>query len=329
MITSRQEKILKLIIDRYIKDPIPVGSKALSKILNCSSATIRNEMGALEEKGLIEKTHTSSGRVPSAKGYRYYVDNLMDDKKMKEEDKKKLEIVLSNGELALSDVISKSLQLISDITNYTTIALGTSAHDNNLKQIEVVPLDTDSMIVIIVTDKGHVEHKNLKLDNVEPSDIKKTVNLINTLIVGTPIDEISKKLEFEIKPIIGNYVVQHKKLYNAVYNVFNDYTHEDVNIVGRNKILEQPEFTTDVNRIKEVYNKLESKEFLQKIEQDSDNNITVYIGDESGIENDVTVIKTKFKRNNEEGTIAIIGPKRMDYDRVMSMLEYMKENIER
>ena len=329
MITSRQEKILKLIIDRYIKDPIPVGSKALSKILNCSSATIRNEMGALEDKGLIEKTHTSSGRVPSAKGYRYYVDNLMDDKKMKEEDKKKLEIVLSNGELALSDVISKSLQLISDITNYTTIALGTSAHDNNLKQIEVVPLDTDSMIVIIVTDKGHVEHKNLKLSNVEPSDIKKTVNLINTLIVGTPIDEISKKLEFEIKPIIGNYVVQHEKLYNAFYNVFNDYTHEDVNIVGRNKILEQPEFTTDVNRIKEVYNKLESKEFLQKIEQDSDNNITVYIGDESGIENDVTVIKTKFKRNNEEGTIAIIGPKRMDYDRVMSMLEYMKENIER
>lgn len=329
MITSRQEKILKLIIDRYIKDPIPVGSKALSKILNCSSATIRNEMGALEDKGLIEKTHTSSGRVPSAKGYRYYVDNLMDDKKMKEEDKKKLEIVLSNGELALSDVISKSLQLISDITNYTTIALGTSAHDNNLKQIEVVPLDTDSMIVIIVTDKGHVEHKNLKLSNVESSDIKKTVNLINTLIVGTPIDEISKKLEFEIKPIIGNYVVQHEKLYNAFYNVFNDYTHEDVNIVGRNKILEQPEFTTDVNRIKEVYNKLESKEFLQKIEQDSDNNITVYIGDESGIENDVTVIKTKFKRNNEEGTIAIIGPKRMDYDRVMSMLEYMKENIER
>ena len=329
MITSRQEKILKLIIDRYIKDPIPVGSKALSKILNCSSATIRNEMGALEEKGLIEKTHTSSGRVPSAKGYRYYVDNLMDDKKMKEEDKKKLEIVLSNGELALSDVISKSLQLISDITNYTTIALGTSAHDNNLKQIEVVPIDTDSMIVIIVTDKGHVEHKNIKLPNVEPSDIKKTVNLINTLIVGTPIDEISKKLEFEIKPIIGNYVVQHEKLYNAFYNVFNDYTHEDVNIVGRNKILEQPEFTTDVNRIKEVYNKLESKEFLQKIEQDSDNNITVYIGDESGIENDVTVIKTKFKRNNEEGTIAIIGPKRMDYDRVMSMLEYMKENIER
>ena len=329
MITSRQEKILKLIIDRYIKDPIPVGSKGLSKILNCSSATIRNDMGALEEKGLIEKTHTSSGRVPSAKGYRYYVDNLMDAKKMKEEDKKKLEIVLSNGELALSDVISKSLQLISDITNYTTIALGTSAHDNNLKQIEVVPIDTDSMIVIIVTDKGHVEHKKLKLANVEPSDIKKTVNLINTLIVGTPIDEISKKLEFEIKPIIGNYVVQHEKLYNAFYNVFNDYTHEDVNIVGRNKILEQPEFTTDVNRIKEVYNKLESKEFLQKIEQDSDNNITVYIGDESGIENDVTVIKTKFKRNNEEGTIAIIGPKRMDYDRVMSMLEYMKENIER
>ena len=329
MITSRQEKILKLIIDRYIKDPIPVGSKALSKILNCSSATIRNEMGALEEKGLIEKTHTSSGRVPSAKGYRYYVDNLMDDKKMKEEDKKKLEIVLSNGELALSDVISKSLQLISDITNYTTIALGTSAHDNNLKQIEVVPIDNDSMIVIIVTDKGHVEHKNIRLEDVSMDEVKKTVGLINNLISGTPIDEVSKKLEFEIKPIIGKYVKQHEQLYNAFYHVFSDFTNQEVNIMGRHKMLEQPEFSSNIDKIKSVYTKLENNEFLKNIEEDDDNNIKVYIGNENNIDSDVTVIKTKFKNGNDEGTIAIIGPKRMEYDRVVGLLEYMKENIER
>lgn len=329
MITTRQEKVLKLIIDRYIKDPVPVGSKALSKILKCSSATVRNEMQTLEEQGLLEKTHTSSGRIPSEAGYRYYVDNLMKPKEMNADDMMKLNIVLKNQQLALNDVISKSLQIISDITNYTTIALGSSSHNNLLKQIEVVPLDEEAFIVIIVTDKGYVEHKNLRLKEVSLDDIKKTVNLINTLIVGTPIDEVNKKLEFEIKPIIGNYVMQHEKIYEAFYNVFNDFTKEDVNIVGRHKILDQPEFTTNVGRIKEIYNKLEDKEFLQKIEEDDDNNIKVFIGDETGIEKDVTVIRTKFKKGNEEGTIAIVGPKRMDYDRVLSMLEYLKENIER
>jgi heat-inducible transcriptional repressor len=329
MITTRQEKVLKLIIDRYIKDPVPVGSKALSKILKCSSATVRNEMQTLEEQGLLEKTHTSSGRIPSEAGYRYYVDNLMKPKEMNAEDMMKLNIVLKNKQLALNDVISKSLQIISDITNYTTIALGTSSHNNLLKQIEVVPLDTESFIVIIITDKGYVEHKQLRLNEVSLDDIKKTVNLINTLIVGTPIDEINRKLEFEIKPIIGNYVMQHEKIYEAFYNVFNDFTKEDVNIVGRHKILDQPEFTTNIQRIKDIYNKLEDKEFLQKIEEDDDNNIKVFIGDETGIEKDVTVIRTKFKKGNEEGTIAIVGPKRMDYDRVLSMLEYLKENIER
>ena len=286
-------------------------------------------MAALEEANLIEKTHTSSGRVPSEAGYRYYVDNLMEAKKMNAEDMMKLQIVLQNKQLALSDVISKSLQLISDMTNYTTISLGSKSHDNLLKQIEVVPIDNNSLIVLIVTDKGHVEHKNIKLEDVDSNDIKKTVNLINTLIVGTPIDEINKKLEFEIKPIIGNYVVQHEKLYNAFYNVFNDFNKDEVNIVGREKILEQPEFTTNIERIKEVYGRLDSPDFLQKIEEDDDNNIKVYIGDETGIEKDVTVIKTTFKKGNEEGTIAIVGPKRMDYDRVLSMLEYMKKNIER
>ncbi len=329
MITTRQEKILKLIIDRYIKDPVPVGSKALSKILKCSSATVRNEMQTLEENGYLEKTHTSSGRVPSEAGYRYYVDNLMKPKEMNADDMMKLNIVLKNQQLALNDVISKSLQIISDITNYTTIALGSSSHNNLLKQIEVVPLDTESFIVIIITDKGYVEHKNVRLHEVSIEDIKKTVNLINTLIVGTPIDEINRKLEFEIKPIIGNYVMQHEKIYEAFYNVFNEFTKDEVNIVGRNKILEQPEFTTNVSRIKDIYNKLEDKEFLQRIEEDEDNNIKVFIGDETGIEKDVTVIRTKFKKGNEEGTIAIVGPKRMEYDRVLSMLEYLKENIER
>ena len=213
--------------------------------------------------------------------------------------------------------------------NYTTVVLGSTSHENLLKQIEVVPIDDVSIIVIIVTDKGHVEHKNIKLYDVQLSEVKKTVGLINNLIAGTPIDEVSNKLEFEIKPIIGNYVKQHEQLYNAFYHVFNDFTNHEVSIVGRNKILEQPEFSSNIEKIKTVFNKLESSDLLQGIEEDDDNNIKVYIGNENNIDSDVTVIKTKFKQGDEEGTIAIVGPKRMEYDRVVGLLEYMKDNIER
>ena len=329
MLTKRQNKILKLIVDRYIKEPIPVGSKVISKELNCSSATVRNEMGELEKLGLLEKTHTSSGRVPSEAGYRYYVDNLMELKKMNAEDMLKLQIVFKNQQLALSDVITKSLQVISDMMNYTTVVLGSKSHENNLKQVEAIPIDEENLTVIIVTDRGHVEHKNIRLQEVSLEDVQKTVGLINNLISGTPIDEVSKKLEFEIKPIIGNYVKQHEQLYNAFYHVFTDFTNQEVNIMGRHKMLEQPEFSSNVEKIKSVYNKLEDNEFLKNIEEDDDNNIKVYIGNENNIDSDVTVIKTKYKKGNEEGTIAIIGPKRMEYDRVVGLLEYMKENIER
>ena len=329
MLTERQSKMLKLIVERYIKEPTPVGSKVISKALDCSSATIRNEMAILEDLGLLEKTHTSSGRIPSEKGYRYYVDNLMELKKMNAEDMLKLQIVFRNQQLALSDVITKSLQVISDMMNYTTVVLGSTSHENLLKQIEVVPIDDVSIIVIIVTDKGHVEHKSIKLQDVPLEEVKKTVGLINNLISGTPIDEVSTKLEYEVKPIIGNYVKQHEQLYNAFYHVFNDFTNQEVNIVGRHKILEQPEFSSNIEKIKTVFNKLEDRETLRSIEEDGDNNIKVYIGNENNIDSDVTVIKTKFKSKDEEGTIAIIGPKRMEYDRVVGMLEYMKENIER
>jgi heat-inducible transcriptional repressor len=329
MLTDRQNRLLKLIVEKYVKNPVPVGSKSISKTMKCSSATIRNEMGILEDKGLLEKTHTSSGRVPSEAGYRYYVDNLMELKKMNADDMLKLQIVFKNQQLALSDVITKSLQVISDMTNYTTVVLGSTSHENLLKQIEVVPIDEESMIVIIVTDRGHVEHKNITLKNVALDDVKKTVNLINNLISGTPIDEVSSKLEFEIKPIIGKYVKQHEQLYNAFYHVFTDFTNQEVNVVGRGKMLEQPEFSSNIETVKNVFNKLEDKELLKKVEEDADNNIKVYIGNENHIDSDVTVIKTKFKRGKQEGTIAIIGPKRMEYERVVNMLEYLKKNIER
>ena len=327
MLSDRKKKLLKLIVESYIRQAKPVSSNQLCKKLKCSSATIRSEMASLEEEGYLEKTHTSSGRIPSEDGYRYYVDNLMEPKKMNGEDMLKLQIIFHNQSLEMNDCITKSLQVISDMTSYTAVVLGKTSHENLLKEVRAVPLSSNQLIVIVVTDKGKLEHKTITLSDVSMDDIKKMIDLINNLIIGTPIDEVSSKLEFEIKPIIGKYVKQHEQLYNAIYNVFTDITNPDINVVGRAKFLEQPEFD-NIDKIKDLFKKLDDEFLLQEIKKDDSNNIEVYIGSENKLDDDVAVIKTNFKTNSDEGTLAIIGPKRMEYSRVMSLLKYMKENIE-
>jgi len=327
MLTNRQEEILKLIVTEYIKLAKPVGSKLLCDRLNCSSATIRNEMQELEEMGLLEKTHTSSGRVPSEAGYRYYVDNLMELKELNGEDVFKLQTVFKNTQLELSDVLSKSLELISDMTSYTSVVLDKKSHENKLKEISIVPASDKLVVVIVVTDQGYVEHKNIEIEGVSLEEVKKTVKLINDLIVGTPIDEVSAKLEFEIKPIIGRYVKQHEMLYNAFYDVFTDISSKNVSVVGKNNILKHQEFNS-LEKVEDLFTKLDDKEMLSSIEE-SNNDINIYIGHENKMDPDVTVIKTNYKTNKDSGTIAIIGPKRMEYDKVVNLLDYIKKQIER
>ncbi len=327
MLTKRQEEILKLIVTEYIKLAKPVGSKLLCDKLNCSSATIRNEMQELEEMGLLEKTHTSSGRVPSEAGYRYYVDNLMELKELNGEEVFKLQTVFSNRQLELSDAVSKSLELISDMTSYTSVVLDTKSHENKLKEISVVPVDSNIVVVIVVTDQGYVEHKNIEITGISLEEIKKTVNLINDLIVGTPIDEVSAKLEFEIKPVIGRYVKQHEILYNAFYDVFTDISSKNINVVGKNNILKHQEFN-NLSKVEDLFAKLDDEEMLQNMEEEN-NDINIYIGHENKMDPDVTVIKTNYKTNKDSGTIAIIGPKRMEYDKVVNLLDYIKKQIER
>lgn len=327
MLTTRQEKILELIVREYVKNVTPVGSKLICDELKCSSATVRNEMAMLEDLGLLEKTHISSGRVPSEKGYRYYVDNIMKPKELSGDDLLKLQLIYDNKKLAVDQYIKKSLEIVASITDYTSLVLGTKSNENKLKKVEVMPINNSNCIALVVTDKGHVEHKSMYIDDVPLRDIEKTVELINKLLVGTPIDEINKKLEFEVKPIIEQYVKQHEAIYNAFYNVFNDFTlKNDVSFVGRTNILNQPEFS-NVDKIKNIFNKLDDRDVLESVSE-SDNDINIYIGKESKLDDDVTIIKTKYKSGIDEGTIAIIGPKRMEYERVVNMLEYIKNNIE-
>ena len=325
MLSERKENVLKLIVEEYIKTIKPVGSKNICEVLNCSSATIRNEMQALEEEGYLEKTHTSSGRVPSEKGYRYYVDHLMKPKEMNGQEVLNLQKIFNNTQLELTDSISKSLQIISDMTNYTAVILDNKSSENKLKQVEVIPINDENVIAIVVTDTGHVENKTINIKGSNLEEVRKIVELINKMIVGTPINEVSSKLEFEIKPIISNYIMNYETIYNAFYNAFNNFKSDnEVFVRGKNKIYELPEFN-EVDKIKKIVNKLD-EETLSKIEEDSEG-INIYIGKENELDEDLTIVKTKVKIDGQEKTLAIVGPKRMEYERVVSLLDYIKKNL--
>ena len=174
------------------------------------------------------------------------------------------------------------------------------------------------------------ENKTIPInENISVDEIKKMVDLINNLLVGTLIDEVNKKLEFEIKPIIGKYIKQQEAIYNMFYNAFNEIASrkENYHFSGKSNILRAPEFN-DVDKIRSIVAKFEDGTVVNNIEETS-NGINVYIGEETNIDNDVTVIKTRYVVNGNEGTIAIVGPKRMDYEKVVSMLDFIKKEIEK
>lgn len=325
---ERQRELLKEIVESYIKSVKPVGSQALCKKFKLSSATIRNEMAALEKLGYIEKNHVSSGRVPSERGYKYYVEHLMKPKELNGEEMLKLQTIFHNQQLQVSDAIAKCMEIIADITNYTSVVLGKSSNDNNLQQVNIIPLDNNQIIALVCTNKGIVENKKFKIpENIFVEELVKTCEIINKMLIGTPIDEVSQRLEYDIKPIISKTINQYEKVYEIFYDAFNDFAKNSSNVYfsGKTNILKQPEYD-NIEEIKRIVNKFEDESLVRKIESKSEG-INVYIGEESEFDPNVTVIKSKYNINGEEGTIAIVGPKRMEYDRVIGLLEYINEEL--
>ena len=328
---DRKKELLKEIVENYVKTVKPVGSKSLCKKLNCSSATIRNEMAVLENMGYIEKNHISSGRIPSELGYRYYVENLMKPKDLTGEDMLKLQTIFSNTELQVSDAVTKCMEIISDLTNYTSVVLGKNSNDNLLQQINIITLTPNKVVAIVCTDKGIVENKQFMLPiDTDVSEIVRTSEMINKMLVGTPINKVAEKLEFEIKPVIAKHIKNYETVYNIFYDAFNDFLLHNTNIhvSGRVNLLKEPEYD-NTEDIKRIASKLEDESFKEMVSSiDGSEELQIYIGEETNFDDNVTVIKRKYKSGGEEGTIAIIGPKRMEYERVVSLLNYMVDKIE-
>jgi len=325
---ERKNSLLKAIVESYINTVKPVGSKALCNKFKLSSATIRNEMAALEKLGYLEKNHISSGRIPSEKGYKYYVDKLMKPKELNGEEVLKLQTIFKNS-LRISDAIKECMEIISDVTNYTSVILGKNSKENTLKQVNIIPLDGNRVVALVCTNKGIVENKIFSISNdINIDEVVKVSEIVNKMLIGTPIDEVSERLEFEIKPIISKTIKQYERVYQMFYEAFNNFTRNssNINLIGTDNILNQPEYS-NIEEVKRIVSKLENDELVEQIKETRDG-INIYIGKETEFDPDVTIIKSKYKINGEEGTIAIVGPKRMEYDKVVGLLEYINKEIE-
>ncbi len=326
---SRRERILKYIVEEFIKTANPIGSQTLIKQYNLpySSATVRNEMLALEIEGYLEKPHTSAGRIPSSKGYRYYIDNLR-EKTLDNDFKNQIQTVISNRTMQLEEVIKHSCEILSQMTNLTSIVLGPDAHYEHLTKIQLIPISEATAVCVFVTDRGYVEHRTFNIpNNVELKDMENCVEILNNRLTGTPILEVVEKINL-LKPIIEDKVQQHEILFKSFMEAFLSFTTERVAVYGKENIYEMPEFTNDINKLKTLIKLLEKDEIWKNLS--NRDGVVVKIGTENtiGALKDASVITTTINvGGNEKGTIALIGPTRMDYDRVIEAVNFVSQKI--
>ena len=192
-----------------------------------------------------------------------------------------------------------------------------------------MPLPDNRVVAVVCTNKGIVENKQFTIPkSISINELVKTSEIINKMLVGTPIDEVSQRLEFDIKPIISKKIKQYETVYNIFHEAFDDFVEQSTNVHfgGKTKIYDQPEYN-NIEEIKRLANKFEDVNMIKNIEEDKDG-VNIYIGDENDFDSNVTVIKSTYNVNGDKGTIAIIGPKRMEYDRVVGLLSYITENLE-
>lgn len=327
MLTKRQESVLKLIVEEYIRTAEPVGSRTLSKLLEFSPATIRNEMADLEDLGFLEKTHTSSGRVPSDEGYHYYIEKLINDSDEINQGFKFIDEIFKDKHVKRDVAIEQAMNVLSQLTNYTTIALGPSAYGSKVKKIELVPLYDTVCILLLVTNMGHVESKQITLpEHSSTDDMKRVMEIFNEILYDCPISQVSEKLHYEINTEkIKEIMIYNQTIIDTFLEAFTKFTQSKYYLTGQNNMLYQPEFSS-VERVRELLTFFEKNEIFQLVENTNETGLTVTIGKENAISamRDCTVITVPYSvAPEEQGTIAIVGPTRMEYQKVIPLIKYL------
>ena len=325
---ERKKKILKAVIANYLETGEPVGSRTISKYtdldLNLSSATIRNEMADLEELGYIVSPHTTAGRVPTDKGYRFYVDNLMEEKEEIEEVKSSLLERVDRMELMLKQVA----KVLAYNTNYATMVTAPN-YRKTVKFIQLSQVDLDNLLAVIVVEGNIIKNQmipvNVPLDN---EDVLKFNILLNTFLQGAALEDINLEMIQAMKKQAGEYEVILDQIFQGIVEAIHEANELEIYTSGATNILKYPELG-DISKTSELLETFENKNELshlleKSINSESEEGIQVYIGDETPVQNmkDCSLVTATYKMpEGATGTIGIIGPKRMDYKKVVSTLK--------
>ncbi len=331
LLDERKKKILQAIVEEYINTAEPVSSGSLVKRhgLDFSSATIRNDMAHLEEIGFLDKPHTSSGRVPSAKGYRYYVDELVKEDNISLEEIKYIQSKLQTKVNEIEELTKIATSTLSEITHYTTVAVGPKNNMQMIEEIKFVLLGSRMVMVVIVTDSGLIKETIIKFDeDITETQVDTLNTFFNSKLKGKPLDKIDKPMEEYIASEL-NYSIG---IIKAIIEQINKIVEEDneMYLEGANKAFDLPEFKS-MKIAKNFINLIDTKEeMIELLNSGVAEDINVFIGDENENEQlkDFSIVTFKHTMGNKDlGTIGIIGPKRMDYSKVISVMKYISKKL--
>lgn len=332
MLSERQRLILSAIVDDYIRSAEPVGSRSISKRgdISFSPATIRNDMSDLEELGFLEQPHTSAGRIPSNKGYRYYVDHLLHSGAQSNEELSLFKSVLADRLLQIEQMIQQVSDIMSHLTNYTSIVLGPEVFNTTLRNLQLLPLDNNRAVAIIVTNTGHVENKVVTIPEGLPvSEIEKTVAILNAKLAGVPLLHLKSKLYNEIAAELSKHVSRYEELVRSIDSVLESDSDSRLFMSGAANMLSQPEFK-DVEKVKTLLQLFDETDTLVKLVSPDREGIHVRIGAENSlaaIANCSLITATYSLHGKPIGTIGILGPTRMEYGKVIDLIGHFSRDL--
>ncbi len=333
-LTSRKEKILQAIVDGYIENCQPVSSAEIKEkhLPALSTATIRNEMAALEEMGYLTQPHTSSGRVPTAEAYRLYVEKLMPRRKLSRSELKIVKRYFNKKVTELDDMLKSTAKVISEITNLTSVAYVQSAEDATVTNIRIVRISDSTALIIIVTDLGVLKDTTVSIGSgVSDEYCDQASKFVTEVFGGRKISEINKP-----KSIVTEVKKEYRQVFKTIIRILKSYSHEemfsDIVLEGSSKILEQPEYA-NLQKAKAMLEFLDAKEELVPVLQNSDDmNISIKIGKDNEIRDgmpECAIVTASYNINGVTvGNAGVIGPIRMDYSKVVSVLDYLSRTVQ-
>ena len=330
MLIDRQVLILQSIVENFITTNQPVGSKQIAQNIDFSSATIRNDMSKLEKEGLIKKTHISSGRVPSEKGYRYYVDYIKKDYELSNSENEKLKQLVSGDIVSENNFLEKNAIVLSDLTDCTAVILAPTKTDRRINKIEVILLSSRSILVILVTNIGEVFQQNYKLDaDFTAEDIVEINKLLKSYFYDVDMATAHVIIHGELEKYLKNKVNNYDMIVVALNRLLQNKIKKTVALGGKYNLLKQPDID-NVEKLKEVVSLLEDDKIVELLDN---NEVTdkpsIKIGTELKLGNidDLSLVSSSYNTSNGQGVIAVFGPKRMDYSKIMALIACVRDNL--